>query len=158
MPEPTRTSSWQSAFGSVKAFMLKAVNSAMSFNEFYDTTKETGISYRRTNMLTDWRNVQGLYKFEQSIGQLNPDSIIPSRYMTDEAHSVNYNVLAGVEYKYTDALTGETITGMRMVDSDELSTTNDYLSRAQELFREGAPYADPSARDFKLRFVVGKRF
>jgi hypothetical protein len=157
MPEPTRTSAWRDAFGAVKSFMLKAINSEMSFNDFYSVAQDTGISYRRERMLTDWRSVQGLYKFESSITALDPNAIIPSRFVTDEMHSVNYNYLAGVEYKYTDAVTGETITGMRMVDSDELLSKADYLNTAIDLFGEGKPYADPSAREFKLRFVMSRR-
>lgn len=157
MPEPIRTSAWKDAFGSTKAFILKAVNQGMSFNDFYDTAKETGISYRRERMLTDWRNVQGLYKFEASISKLDLDKVISSRFVTDESHSVNYNYLAGVEYKYTDAITGEDVIAMRMVDSNELSAKSDYISRAAELYKEGAAYADPSARDFKVRFVESKR-
>lgn len=156
MPEPSRSSSWQSSFGAAKSFMSKAVNDGMTFNSFYDTMKDAGMSYRRTNMLTDWRSTQNLYKFESILGALDPDKPISARYVSDESHSVHYNYLAGVEYKWTDAVTGKTETGMWMVDSDELSSMNDYVGRAAELFKEGAPYADPTARDFKLRFVVGR--
>lgn len=154
MPEPVRTPSWLRQFNASKSFMLKAINDEVTFNDFYDLMKSAGLSYRRTNMLTDFRNVQGLYKFEDLLDKLDPFKVIAQQYVTNEGHSVNYNYLAGVEYKYTDPFTGETITGIRMVDSETLSTKADYIERAESMFKEGAPYADPSARDFKLRFVL----
>jgi hypothetical protein len=156
MSEPIRTDVWSRQFYTVRAFMEKAVDEAMSFNEFYNLASDEGFSYRRERMLTDWRNVQGFYKFEEQLNNLDSSHTIPDRYVTDDTHSVNYEYLAAVEYKFIDPLTGETIKGTRMVSSDSLLSTGEYVDRASELFNEGGMYEDPSAHDFHVRFVMGR--
>lgn len=156
MPEPTRTSSWKKSFGEVKSFMLKAVNDLMSFNDFYDTAREAGISYQRQRMLRDWDSVRGLYAHEEHIHTLNPELAIGEYDVSKEFYTKNYNYLAGVEYKYFDVMTQTWETGMRMIDMDALQTPNEILTRAIDVFGADSPYRDPSATDFKLRYVIGR--
>lgn len=156
MPEPQRTSAWQTSFGTVKSFMAKAVSDLMSFNDFYSLAKDEGLSYRRERMLTDWRSTQGLFKFETALHALDPNQAVPGRLVSDEFHSVNYNYLAAVQYVYTDPLTGEDVQGMRFIDSQELQSPNEYLQRAFDVYGANSRYRDPSARDFKLRYVIGR--
>jgi hypothetical protein len=156
MPEPIRTSSWQQSFGTIKSFMQKAIGQSMSFNDFQLLAQVEGLSYNRQRMNTDWRSVQGLYKFESQLHALNPNEAIPGRLVSDEFHTVNYNYLAAIQYTYTDPLTGEDVQGFRFIDSSELQTPNEYLQRAFDIYGADSPYRDPSARDFKLRYVIGR--
>lgn len=157
MPEPTRTSSWQSSFGSVRAFMLKAVNTGLSFNEFYRTAQDTGISYNRQRMNTDFRSLQGIYKYENLIAALPAETIIPQKYVTDESHTVNYNYAAFVDYTYTDAITGEDVHGTFIATSEKLFSHEEYTRQAMDRMQPGGPYQDATARDFKFRYVAGRR-
>lgn len=40
-----------------RGLMFRAIGQGFSFNSFYRSTRERGISYRRTDMLQDWRDV-----------------------------------------------------------------------------------------------------
>lgn len=44
--------------GILRSLMYKALDAAYSFNAFYRSASEKGISYRRSDMLADWRSIQ----------------------------------------------------------------------------------------------------
>lgn len=44
--------------GILRSLMYKALDAAYSFNAFYRSAQEKGISYRRSDMLADWRSIQ----------------------------------------------------------------------------------------------------
>lgn len=44
--------------GILRTLMYKALDAAYSFNAFYRSAQEKGITYRRSDMLADWRSIQ----------------------------------------------------------------------------------------------------
>lgn len=44
--------------GILRSLMYKALDAAYSFNAFYRSAQEKGISYRRSDMLADWKSIQ----------------------------------------------------------------------------------------------------
>lgn len=152
-----RAKAWQSAFGTAEPFMRQAFRTGVSFNEFQRIAMETGISYRRTRMLEDWRGVAGLYKWEAVIARLRPDTPIPDYMMAEGKPGQRNNYLAGVEFTATDPLTGEDVRGIRMISSSENFGHERYESAAAHAYEPGRPYADPTARDFKVSFIYRKR-
>lgn len=157
MPEPTRTGTWAKSFGTVKSFMLKAINDGMSFGGFYGLSQETGLSYRKTNMLRDWDSMLGVYAKERYIHTRDPNEKLTEYCVTREFYSKNYAYIAGVSYKHIDPLTGETVDAFYAVTMDELQSPNAILEKAFAAFGAEGPYRTPSAFDFKLRYVCGRQ-
>ena len=44
--------------GILRSLMYTALDAAHTFNAFYRSAREKGISYRRSDMLADWRSIQ----------------------------------------------------------------------------------------------------
>lgn len=44
--------------GILRSLMYRALDAAYSFNAFYRSAQEKGISYRRSDMLADWKSIQ----------------------------------------------------------------------------------------------------
>jgi len=159
MPQPRfeRTTPWQASFGLALPYMKKAISQQSSFNAFYRAAREAGFSYRRTRMLEDWRTTAGLFKYEAPIQAMDPDRDIPRAYTVEGPAGQQASYRAIVDYKYTDYTTGETLSGTRVITSSRLMSTGRYEHTAAAAFEPGRPYADPTARDFRLRTVERRR-
>jgi hypothetical protein len=149
----TRTESWSSSFAQAEPFIRSAIDKGMSFNAFYDIAKETAISYRRTNMLEDWRQVSGVYLNEWSLNQMSGDAQVRLNQTTEGRAGQRSAFLAGVEYSFLDTETGEMVKNVRMIASSELLTKSEYLAAATEWLEPGGAYYDPSITGVTLRFV-----
>lgn len=156
IPRFERTASWESSYSAARPFMMRASDEGMSFNTFYDISKESGISYRRERMLEDWRSIQGLYVKEALINALTPTKAIPDAFtqLGPEGQTMAYRGI--IQYKYDDPTTGETLTGVRVIGSDKPLSRARFEEIASRAFEENRPYADPSAREFSLRAVYRK--
>ena len=151
-----RTSGWQQAFGFIEPYARQAVAGGLSFRSFYETMKDAGFSYRRSRMLTDWRQVGDLYIHEAEITALPSESVVPERYATVSDKKQRANYLALVEYEYYDPITDKMVTSHRMIGSQSLMKKGTYEHTAATAFSPGRPYADPSATNFNLRVVLRK--
>lgn len=148
-----RDETWDRNFNRSEFYIRQAVNEGLSFGDWYETAKETGLSYRYTNMRADWRDVQSLYRWESSLQGLDPDAEVPDLYTIEGRAGQRYNYLAGVEYSYWDHVENKWAKSVRMVTSEGLSTTDDYVGQAEDLFAAGGTYDDPTAHGFTLRFI-----
>lgn len=155
MPGIERTDSWQTQFSSARPYYLRAVEAGVTFNEFYDTMRDAGLGYRRTNMLADWRDVSGLWFGETQIQRLGENTPIPERLTSApwSQQAADYN--AYVQYEWQDP-DGKWHTSMRVIQSDTLLSKGEYEGIARSLYAPDGDYADASARYFHLRGVTRK--
>jgi hypothetical protein len=152
-----RTVPWEASFGLALPYMKQALKQESTFNAFYRAAKDVGFSYRRARMLEDWRATAGLFKYEAPLHAMDPDRDIPSAYTVEGPAGQQAAYRAIVDYKFTDYTTGETLSGTRVITSSRLMSTGRYEHAAAAAFEPGRPYADPTARDFRLRTVERRR-
>lgn len=153
---PTRTPDWKAAFGRIEFFMRQAVEQRMSFNEFYRLAQEQGLSYRRERMLADWRDVQGLYRFELPLQRLRPETVIPTHMISRVNPNQRANYLVGVKYERWDPVTARMVTEVRVIMAETLEEKYKYEEAARSLYAEGAEYQDPTATNFRVSWVTAK--
>ena len=153
---PRRSETWKRNFGRVEFFMRQAAEEGLSFSQFYRVAREQGISYRREWMLADWRQVKGVFRFEQALSRLRPETVIPSHMITRVNPNQRANYLVGVKFERFDPVTQEYITDVRVISSARLMEAEHYLRPAELAYSERGPYPDPSARNFRIAWVTAK--
>lgn len=148
-----RDETWSKNYSQAEPHMNSAYNRGMSFNAFYEQVKGTHISYRRENMLTDWREVAGLYKYEWSLRQMPGDQQVRLNQTVEARGEQRSNFLATVEYQFLDAETGKYEPNARLIASSELLEKDEYVRLASEWLEPGGAYYDPSITGIRLRIV-----
>lgn len=94
------------AFG--KPFIPQLVRQGLSSGRIISTLKQHGVSYRRTDMLKDIREVTGLARMESFTRAADPRKAFPKFGMIETTlrKDRRYRVFGKLEYR--DTLTGET--------------------------------------------------
>jgi len=155
MPGIIRTPAWQAQYGASRPLIYRADEAGLSFDQYYRAMVDAGLSYRRANMLYDWRQATGLWFGETNIQRADPTKPVSAAFVSRPWAEQQANFNAYVAYEWTGP-DGEPHKGMRVIQSDELLSPEEYERKARELYAPGGAYADPSARSFHLRGVTGK--
>jgi len=80
---PQEEEEWSFARRLAQPFVREAPRVHETFASWYREARETGISYRRTDMLEDWRRERGLVVHEAELSRLRPETLPPERTWTD---------------------------------------------------------------------------
>lgn len=80
---PSLMEGWSEARRIAQPFVTSAATTTDVFARWYETARDAGISYRRTDMLEDWRRERGLVLHQAQLERLGPDSLPPAAWMTD---------------------------------------------------------------------------
>jgi len=155
MPGIERTPAWQAQYGAARPLIYRADEAGLSFDQYYRAMQDAGLSYRRANMLADWRQATGLWQGEINIQRADPTKPISERYTSAPWAEQKAAFNAYVQYEWTGP-DGEPHVGMRVIQSDTLLSRNEYEQKARKLYAPDGAYADSSARSFHLRAVTGK--
>jgi len=98
---------------------------------------ERGASYRRTDMLSDIREAGGLMRYEASIRDLSPGTVVPKSWMTELELKAPYQYRVFGEAQMIDMNTGEAVTKRVSFYTDQLSSVGAWEDDFIEAF-EGA--------------------
>jgi hypothetical protein len=75
---------WSEARRIAQPFVTSAANREDVFARWYEQAQEAGISYRRTDMLEDWRREKGLVLHQAQLERMDPEGVPPRAWMTDK--------------------------------------------------------------------------
>jgi len=153
MPGIQRAPAWQAQYGASRPLIYRAYEAGMTFNQFFESMQNAGLSYRRANMLVDWRQATGLWFGEANIQAADPTKPISERYTSAPwtEQKAAFNAYVQYEWQSPD---GKWHVSMRVIQSDTLLSRNEYEQKARELYAPDSAYADSSARSFHLRAVT----
>lgn len=131
----------------VIARMRSAIKKEITASDFIATMKEKGLSYRRTDMLADWREVASIMKAESALGRIRTGYIPIDRMAELKVWNLSQ------EYMYKVRSEQITKTGKRLepkfvnIMSDEPMTVEEIETAAFELaFEQSPPQAGEERR------------
>lgn len=108
--------------GILRSLMYKALDAAYSFNSFYRSAREKGISYRRSDMLSDWSSIRSELSNRASLRSLSEGDIpehttvgaSPFKYTQPFVYKarVEYQVSAGalIQQQFVTILSSKALT------------------------------------------------
>lgn len=143
-------------------FVTAAASEYDVFARWYETARETGISYRRTDMLEDWRREKGLVRYQAVCERLADGTQPPERVFTDTPWDGLRSSLM-YEFRITgwDRETGESFTRFGAVTSDSLLTVGEAKGIYEDTYVAGALYgewADVEISLLAVRHKTGSAF
>lgn len=81
---PDLMEGWSQSRRIAQPFVSGAAVREDVFERWYEQAREAGISYRRTDMLEDWRREKGLVLHQAQLERLRPGAQPPASWMTDK--------------------------------------------------------------------------
>lgn len=79
---PPQEREWSKQRKVAQPYLKRAVRDYEVFERWYEDARETEISYRRTDMLSDWRNEKSLVLNQALVESLRPETPVPERAFT----------------------------------------------------------------------------
>uniref|UniRef100_A0A6M3LC89 Uncharacterized protein n=1 Tax=viral metagenome TaxID=1070528 RepID=A0A6M3LC89_9ZZZZ len=86
----------------------------------------SGFTYRRQDMLSDIREYTGRVKYETQIRGLHANDVVPRGWMNEVEMNYPYKYKVWADVNYYDPATGQYITDVRSVYTDDLLKKEDY--------------------------------
>ena len=88
--------------------------------------KQAGASYRRTDMLSDIRDIGGRFVNEGNVRRMTGNSVIPSSWMSDTELKQPYTYRVFGEADVLEADTGNVIKATKSFYTDDLAAKGDW--------------------------------
>lgn len=136
------------ARSNVIARMRAAIKKEITASDFIATMKEKGLSYRRSDMLADWREVASIMKVESVVGRIRTGYIPIDRMAELKVWNMSQ------EYMYKVRSEQITATGKKLepkyvnIMSDEPMTVEEIETAAWELSFNQSPPESGEKREF----------
>jgi len=129
------------------------VRKGYSANKMIREALSWGVSYRRTDMLSDVREFMGRFVKESAVQRVARDAIVPRSAMTetDLRRLRNYRVWGDAEYY--NPLTGRTDKQLISFYDDELRTEEDWEDEFRQQKEEAEYKSGIEFVSFNMRYV-----
>ena len=115
-----------------RSIALNVIKSFVPLNipgsEIIGYLKTLGVSYRRTDMLTDIRVAYGRVKYETNISNLRSDQTVPVAWMSREEINAPYNYRVTLKVNYYDPVNDVYTTEQRSMFADEYKSVGNYVN------------------------------
>jgi hypothetical protein len=124
-------------------FVSAAASEYDVFARWYEDARESGLSYRRTDMLEDWRREKGLIRYQAVCEQLRDDTQPPDRIFTDTPWE---GLRSALMYEFRiegwDRETGESFVRFGAVTTDTHLTVGEAKALYDEAYIESQAYGE----------------
>lgn len=108
--------------GLIRSIALNYIKSQAGLNIPGSTIIEglarQGLTYRRTDMLTDIRQAEGRVKYQTQIEKLTGNQLVPNAWMTNEKLGAPYDYRVQFKVTYYDPATDQLISTYRHMFTD----------------------------------------
>jgi phenylalanyl-tRNA synthetase beta subunit len=101
----------------------------LPYERIINVIKSAGVSYRRTDMLTDIRNAEGFVKYQKQVSGLLGNQTVPEAWQYNQAFSAPYKYRVDFKIEYVDIETGQRQIGYKSMYQDDYLKTGDYISQ-----------------------------
>ena len=149
---PPQEEEWSLARRIAQPFLREAVQTWDVFERWYESAREAGISYRRTDMLEDWRREKGLVLYQYEAERLSPTTQPPTRMWTETPwEGLTTSLLYEFRFEGVDVPTRESFSRFVGVGTDTVLTIGEAIQAFMEEYVEAG--VDGELEQGKLTLV-----
>jgi len=115
--------------------------------------REAGVSYRRTDMLSDIRDFAGRAKYEGNVLGLSGNSVIPRAWMSETELKMPYKYRVFGDADILDDVTDEVTRVTKSFYTDDLAAKGDWENEFISISQEGYSTEGQAITNFQVKSV-----